>query len=507
MKFSSLRWRLPISYAAIALITALVLGGILLLTLRNYYRQQERTYLMNGARLMSTGIADLITEDPTSSNLQIYLQNLSFLIQARIRIFDLENTLLADSGSLQTQQFIYTNLNPLGMSADVFREGRAERYSFQVAINILDTPPDTEGMGSYPVFLQQLPTENSMCGYGLGTETTNTLQHTDQSVLVDIVNTEGQTIGSLEVSEGLAFGGSILTTVAAGWGVASLAAVLVAVVIGVGVSKKMIAPLNELTEITEHMSRGDLSARAHVSTRDEFGLLARSFNGMAERIDSLIRTLRGFIADAAHELHTPLTTLRANLELCADDDQHRLEYLATAQTQILRLQALVDSLLDLSRIETGIHSQKPLLISEIVTDCVEKHQNSATSAGITLQLLPVPNGIYVNGDDPQIRRAINNLLDNAIKFSRPNGTVTLQLTTEAHMIRVVVADTGEGIPADDLPQIFQRFHRGRNAAGYPGSGLGLAIVKAIVDQHGGEVKIESSAQGTSVTILLPISNN
>ncbi|HWQ46292.1 MAG TPA: HAMP domain-containing sensor histidine kinase [Longilinea sp.] len=503
MKLSSLRWRLPISYAAIALITALVLGGILLLTLRDYYREQERTYLMNGARLMSTGIADLITEDPTSSDLQIYLQNLSFLIQARIRIFDLEDTLIADSGSLQSQQFIYTNLNPLGMSADVFREGRAERYSFQVAINILDTPPDTEGMGSYPVFLQQLPTENSMCGYGLATETTNTLQHTDQSVLVDIVNTEGQTVGSLEVSEGLAFGGTILSNVAAAWGVASLAAILVAVVMGIGVSKRLIAPLGELTEVTRQMSNGDLSARVHGITKDEFGLLARSFNGMAERVETLIHTLRGFIADAAHELHTPLTTLRVNLDLSVDDDQNRVEYLETAQSQVLRLQALVDSLLDLSRIEAGKLTLQRLSISKIIVDSASKYLGCASAAGVSLQLNSIADDIYINGDEMQIRRAINNLLDNALKFTPANGTVSLQLDTYDQNIRIIVKDNGAGIPAEDLPYIFRRFHRGRNAAGYPGSGLGLAIVKAIVDQHGGEVKVESSPQGTTVTILLP----
>jgi signal transduction histidine kinase len=503
LKTTSLRWRLPISYAAIALITALVLGCILLLTLRNYYREQERTYLLNSAQLMSTGIADLINDDPAPSDLQIYLQNLSFLIQARIRVFDLENTLLADSGSLQSQQFIYTNLNPFGMSADVFREGRAERYTFQVAINILETLPNTENMGTYPVFLQQLPTENSMCGYGIATENTNTLTRTDQSVLVDIINSAGQMVGSLEVSEGLAFGGTILSNVAAAWGVASLAAVLVAVLMGIGMSKRLIAPLGELTEVTRQMSNGDLSARAHVVSRDEFGLLARSFNTMAERIETLIQTLRGFIADAAHELHTPLTTLRANLDLSVDDDQNRVEYLTTAQTQVLRLQALVDSLLDLSRIEAGKLSLRQLPISKIIMDCASKYAGRASAAGVSLQLNGLPDDIFVIGDELQIRRAINNVLDNAIKFTPANGIIILEMHTEDKYVRINIKDNGVGIPPDDIAHIFRRFHRGRNAIGYPGSGLGLAIVKAIIDQHGGEVKIESDRQGTMVTILLP----
>jgi len=265
----------------------------------------------------------------------------------------------------------------------------------------------------------------------------------------------------------------------------------------------LIAPLGDLTEVTRQMSNGDLSARAHVVSRDEFGLLARSFNTMAERVETLIHTLRSFIADAAHELHTPLTTLRANLDLSVDDDQNRADYLETAQTQVLRLQALVDSLLDLSRIEAGKLSLRKLPISKIIMDSASKYSGSTSAAGVSLQLNSIPDDIYVIGDELQIRRALNNVLDNALKFTPANGTITLQLDTEGHYARIIVKDNGVGIPPEDLPDIFKRFHRGRNAAGYPGSGLGLAIVKAIVDQHGGEVKIESDTQGTMVTILLP----
>jgi len=189
--------------------------------------------------------------------------------------------------------------------------------------------------------------------------------------------------------------------------------------------------------------------------------------------------------------------------LSVDDDQNRADYLETAQTQVLRLQALVDSLLDLSRIEAGKLSLRKLPISKIIMDSASKYSGSTSAAGVSLQLNSIPDDIYVIGDELQIRRALNNVLDNALKFTPANGTITLQLDTEGHYARIIVKDNGVGIPPEDLPDIFKRFHRGRNAAGYPGSGLGLAIVKAIVDQHGGEVKIESDTQGTMVTILLP----
>ncbi len=189
--------------------------------------------------------------------------------------------------------------------------------------------------------------------------------------------------------------------------------------------------------------------------------------------------------------------------MSVDDDQNRADYLETAQTQVLRLQALVDSLLDLSRIEAGKLSLRKLPISKIIMDSASKYSGSTSAAGVSLQLNSIPDDIYVIGDELQIRRALNNVLDNALKFTPANGTITLQLDTEGHYARIIVKDNGVGIPPEDLPDIFKRFHRGRNAAGYPGSGLGLAIVKAIVDQHGGEVKIESDTQGTMVTILLP----
>ncbi len=506
MRFSSIRWRLPISYAGIALLTAAVLGSILLLTLREYYQEQERTYLLNSAQLMSPGIADLLEDNPSPTELQIYLQNLSFLIQARIRLFDPEENVLADSGSLQTQQFIYTNLNPYGMNAEVLREGRAERYLFHVAINVLDGSPVAEGIGSNPVLLPQLPTENTLCGFGLGNQDTKSLQHTDQAVQLAITGSDDRFLGTLEISEGLAFGGKIIANVAEAWGLSGFVAIMVAAGAGFGVSQRLVSPLTDLTAVTRQMSSGDLSARAHVDRRDELGILGRSFNAMAERVEDLVETLRSFIADAAHELHTPLTTLRVNLDLVAEDDQNRPEYLTAAQIQLLRLQSLVDSLLDLSRIEAGKLNKMPLSLSQLVRECADKYATRAGHAEISFNSELSPEAIDICGDEVQIQRALDNLLDNALKFTPTGGSITLQLKANDQHACITVKDTGIGIPPEDLPHVFRRFHRGRNAAAYPGSGLGLAIAKAIIDRHGGDLKIESDLHGTSATILLPRSD-
>jgi len=385
----------------------------------------------------------------------------------------------------------------------VLREGRAERYLFHVAINVVDGSPAAQGARSNPVLLPQLPTENTLCGFGLGNQDTKSLQHTNQVVQAALIGSGGQPVGTLEISEGLAFGGKITDNVARTWGISSFVAILVAVGVGLGVSQRLTSPLTDLTAVTRQMSSGDLSARAHVDTRDELGTLGRSFNAMAERVEDLVETLRSLIADAAHELHTPLTTLRVNLDLVTEDDGNRLQYLAAAHTQLARLQSLVDSLLDLSRIEAGRFNKVLLPISQLVRECAQKHAARADQAKILFDFEFSPELVEIVGDEVQIRRALDNLLDNALKFSPAEGSITLQFKADDRHVHLTVRDTGIGIPAEDLPHVFQRFHRGRNAVAYPGSGLGLAIAKAIVDRHGDDFKIESDSYGTVASITFP----
>jgi two-component system sensor histidine kinase ArlS len=498
MNGSSIRLRLPMSYAGIALLTTFVLGGVLLFTLTNFYTQQELGYLKNSAELMAPGLSKLLESNPSSPSLNLYMQNLSFLIQARIRLLDPEDEVLVDSGALQSQQFIYTNLTPSGMSADVFREGRAERYLFNVGINIIEDAPEMVDLGGSPVILSQLPTENTLCGFGLGSGSTKSLQHTDQVVRYPLTGSTGQPLGTIEISEGLAFGSKIIKRVARFWAYAGLVAVLVAAGVGWWGSRRLVAPLMVLTETTQIMASGDLSAQAQVTTKDEFGVLSRSFNTMARRIEEMVATLRSFVADAAHELHTPLTTLRINLDLAADDPANLDDYLPPARNQVARMEALVDSLLDLSRIESNTGVQTRFSLSALVEECAEKYQSRAEQAGLSFGLQLTPEEVQLYGDEAQIRRALENLLDNALKFTPAGGLVELILDASPQGISISVQDSGIGIPPDDLPKLFQRFHRGRNAVSYPGSGLGLAIVKTIVDRHLGVVEVESDTGGTVV---------
>ena len=274
--------------------------------------------------------------------------------------------------------------------------------------------------------------------------------------------------------------------------------------IGLLLSRGISRPLVELTAATRAMSAGDLSVRVPVRRHyhGEARELAVAFNRMAGRVEETIVTLRRFVSDAAHEIYTPLTALRTNLELSPDD-----EFVERAQAQVERLEMLAEGLLDLSCIEAGAPAEAhaPVALIPLVQEVSELYASQAEQAGLTFDLTLPQTPVTVQGDEAQLQRALGNLLDNAIKFTPKGGTVSVGLCQEGEWAELWVEDSGIGIPEEDLPHLFSRFHRGRNAAAYPGSGLGLAIVKAIVEAHGGQVRGENVEQGARFTVWLPAS--
>jgi signal transduction histidine kinase len=267
--------------------------------------------------------------------------------------------------------------------------------------------------------------------------------------------------------------------------------------IGWLVSSRFTSPLTELTTVTENMAGGDLSSRAVIHTRDEFYSLGQSFNAMAETLEDTIETLRNFITDAAHELLTPVAALRVNLELAREEGgAHKL--LEDAEAQTLRMQAIVESLLDLSRIEAGSTPFEPISLQDVLSDLEESWAPLATQKELQLEIATPANDLRILGSRAQITKALDNVLDNAVKFSRPGGHIHLEVAEMTDSIQIIVSDKGIGIPDREHGKVFQRFFRGRNTADIPGSGLGLAIVKAIMDRHEGKVTLDSTQKGTTV---------
>jgi signal transduction histidine kinase len=313
-------------------------------------------------------------------------------------------------------------------------------------------------------------------------------------------------VGTVQLSEGPAYGTAILTSVAYGWALSSIIAVILAVLIGWYISRRISAPVLTLSNATTRMMQGDLSSRADIKSRDEFGQLARSFNEMASQVEETVGTLRSFVADAAHELHTPLTALQTYLELARDERNasERNQYLARAHDQGQRLEALVKSLLNLSRIEAGESIFAPVDFSQLVQEVSEQFASRAEQTGHEFEITRLEENISVLGNTEQLRQVIINLLENALKFTPTKGRLSVALENKEGKAKLTVSDTGIGIPAEDLLHLFERFHRGRNASNFAGNGLGLAIVKAIVSGHQGDVSVQSEpGEGTQISVFIP----
>ena len=522
--FKSIRSRLALSFAGIALVAALTLGAVLLAILRDYYSNQELNYLDINARSVSTVLSAMMSAQAPHDEMQSQVESLAFLTLTRIRVYDPDGQVLYDSGSPQNlkvklgavrQTFIQNSeqsSNTLPKDKIFISVGGSPDGAFPFPDTV--TMPVPKELTSKNLFVYQSNRAgDSAYGFALKLpgEAAPVTARSDQKVMTVLLDPKrNEKLGGVELSEGPAYGSAILASVARGWVFASAFAVLLAALIGRYISRRISAPVLALSDVTARMTQGDLSSRANIGSRDEFGQLARSFNEMAARVEETIGTLRSFVADAAHELHTPLTALQANLELARDEKNPsaRTRYLARAHEQSQRLEVLVQSLLDLSRIEAAESKSTFATVDmvQLVREAGEQFASRAEQADRVFTMSLPEDDVNVMGNEIQLRQVMINLLENALKFTPASGWISLSLEHVSDQAVLTVSDSGIGIPPDDLPRLFERFHRGRNASDYAGNGLGLAIVKAIVESHGGTVTAHSAGigEGSKFVLALPI---
>ena len=351
-----------------------------------------------------------------------------------------------------------------------------------------------------------------------GQSDAESVSRSERSITVPI-GSPSDPLGYVEMSGGLDFGGESLETARRAFVLAGLGASLLALLVGLVVSRGLAAPIAEVTTAAGQMSAGDLSVRAPVDSQDEIGQLASQFNQMAERLEASFAelaeerdTLRRFIADASHELRTPITALGTFNELlqgpARDDPDAQAEFLAESAAQIERLEWITSNLLNLSRLEGGLIELD--LASWDVGDLLEAttnpFQTRANNRGIDLSLQrPVPP-IELTCDRLRLEMALGNLLDNALKFTPRGGEVSIGASQIGPTVQLWVRDTGAGIPESDLPHIFERFYRGQ-ANGAEGRGLGLALVQGIALAHNGRVTVDRRpGKGSRLAIELPSSS-
>jgi heavy metal sensor kinase len=321
----------------------------------------------------------------------------------------------------------------------------------------------------------------------------------------------GQNIGVIEVAQSLQGVNDTLrrlATLLAGGIIAGLA---LAFLVGAFLAQHALAPIDRITQAAHSITQArDLTRRIEqTQTHDEVGRLAATFNEMLARIEELFRAQQRFVADVSHELRSPLTAIRGNLDLlrrgAADDVAARQATLAAIDSESARMQRLVADLLLLAQADAGVKLQKQVL--ELDTLLLDVYRQARLmSAGVKVSL-GSEDQAQVSGDPDRLKQLLLNLVDNALKYTPSGGEVKLSLERDAEWVRVSVADTGVGIPPQELTKIFDRFYRVDKARSRErgGTGLGLAIAKWIVDAHGGRIEVQSEAgRGSTFTVWLPL---
>ncbi len=275
-------------------------------------------------------------------------------------------------------------------------------------------------------------------------------------------------------------------------------------------SRRMLRSVSTLTSAARRMGRGDLSQRVPEEGRDEIGELARTFNTMADGLESAERQRRNMVADAAHELRTPLSNIRGYVEAVRDGVlEPDPETLDTIHQQVLYLNDLIDDLRLLAETEAGdfgLNRESGSLV-EVVRTSVEGVRARAEAKGVALEIDLPPESPSLESDPTRISQVIGNLLDNAIRHTPAGGTVRVSANVGRAVATVSVTDTGEGVPADAIPHIFERFYRvdPSRSRSTGGAGLGLTIAKQLVEAHGGTIRVQSAVgEGTSISFDLPV---
>lgn len=300
-------------------------------------------------------------------------------------------------------------------------------------------------------------------------------------------------------------------------------------------SKSIDERLRILTAAAEQFGERDFSARVEIEIEDELGRLEASFNKMAmrlekraERFSELDRLKSDFVSSVSHELRTPLTTIKALTRLLMRgeiSEEKRREYLKTISVECDRQIDLVLNLLDLSRLEGGVFrlAFEKVSVADIISSCVKSETASAEKRRHKLKIKPFDDILPICADSKALRRVVSNLIENSIKYTPDGGSIIVAAKFEGDFAAISVEDNGRGIPTEDLPVLFDKFHRGKPAphsqgmreateeaefledADVSGVGLGLYLAKNVMERMNGQISVETKVgRGTKFTLQLPI---
>ena len=293
------------------------------------------------------------------------------------------------------------------------------------------------------------------------------------------------------------------------WG--ALLAIAIALLFTIFLSRRISAPVNALALAARRLGRGDLSHRVQLKDKGEMGELAQAFNSMASDLERAEKLQRDMVADVAHELRTPLSNIRGYLEAIRDKViKPDAETIRSLGEETALLSRLVDDLQELALAEAGELklNRQPEDIAEVINKAAAAIQVQIQRKGISV-VIDLPKGLPLGDIDFQrISQVLRNLLNNAVTHTPAGGSITIAARQQNNRLEVSISDTGEGIPAEELSNIFERFYRvdksRTRATG--GTGLGLTIAKRLVEAHGGEIKVQSEVgKGSCFSFTIPVS--
>jgi len=456
----SLTWKLGGALLLIVVVSVGLMAYLTNLSTTREFQQYVSRGNMMYAQSLAGSLGDLYAENQGWNNIQETLQSLPLSTSERILITDNLGIVIADTA----EESLGKESKDVGLS-----DGTPIMVSVKMVGNLYLLTSGGAGVGKGRMS-------------GRNPQTTLTVVN-DKEDFLDQVNSSLWQVG--------------------------LIAAAVALVIGLILTRQITRPLRILISGARHLTKGELSYRVKVKSRDEIGELAGSFNIMASSLEKGEKFRRQLTADIAHELRTPLTVIEGTVDGIIDGVfQPNAEHLCSIKEQTALLTHLISDLRDISLAESG---QLKLNLSltdmvELVRRLVSNYTINAQEKNVGINLeegLQIPD---IKVDTVRMEQVISNLLTNAIRHTPSGGSITVSVRRDDEKLVISVADTGEGIDSEDLPYIFERFYRsGRSRSRKEGgTGLGLAIVKQMVEAHGGKVWAESeSGIGSKFNILLP----
>ena len=503
---SSIRTRLTFSHLAV-IIVAMTLSGFLLLSLlERYFVQAMEDSLLSQARITAHAlIPGATTEGPPvdvpapafntlrqqQSNISLQTQNVAPPV-ADTPLGDLDLAYLANA-SLQLSSQLDTRIRILDAQGVVLVDSQQEDQGADLRAD--------------PLVGQALQGR-----YASQVDQPDRTQETTMFLALPVL-VESQLVGVVYLSQPLRDLTAVLHDLRTRWLLSTAIALVLSGAVGWLLSRAIASPLRRLTAAAAAVAGGQLDQQVPVRSRDELGRLSQTFNEMTARLRAARKMQVDFVANVSHELRTPLTAIKGLVETlrdgAVDDPQVRDRFLTTVEGETDRLIRLVNDLLVLSRADSeALNLQRDSVdLAKLVRATLDRLAPQAEARGLDWRVDTSPDSLLVWADPDRIEQVLVNLMDNAIKYSRPGGTVTVTVSGEqGQPVRVQVQDEGVGIPAKDLVRIGQRFYRTDKARSRAqgGSGLGLAIAQALVQAHGGRLWLESQeGQGTLVTFTLP----